>query len=145
MNNNFFPGWPHLRPNEESRSSPPGSCGRHRHSGSTRPVCGCSRDRASTPPRRSHRYEQPYRRVALRSERRNRIRVHGERQRADRFRFQLPGCRTCTSIAADPGFFFGNPRNETRHAGQRNPDPGGAIGDLISDLVGGFFNQEQIE
>jgi hypothetical protein len=37
-----------------------------------------------------------------------------------------------------PGFFFGNPRDETRHAGQWNPDPGGAIGDLISDLVGGF-------
>ena len=54
-------------------------------------------------------------------------------------------CRTCTSITADPGFFFSNPRDETRHAGQRNPDPGGAIGDLIGDLVGGFFNQEQIE
>ena len=54
-------------------------------------------------------------------------------------------CRTCMSITADSGFFFSKPRDETRHAGQRNPDPGGTIGGLIGDLVGGFFNQEQIE
>ena len=84
-------------------------------------------------------------RVALRSERRKRIRMHGDANARTNSASSCQECRTYTSITADPGFFFSNPRDETRHAGQRNPDPGGAIGGLIGDLVGGFFDQEQIE
>ena len=54
------------------------------------------------------------------------IRMHGERQRVDRFSLRTARMLTCTSNTAELGFFFSNPRDETRHAGQQNPDPGRA-------------------
>ena len=108
MNNNFFPGWPHETKMKKADHRLEVLAGAIDDSGSTRLVCGCSRDRAWTPPRRpiAHRYEQPDRSRCLAVRAPQRIRMHGERQRADRFGFQPPGMRHLHVNHRGPRFLF---------------------------------------